>query len=66
MEYVENKGDPLIQVVRTHQHHTNSTLLQTVDSCEKCFQSEAKQIKHNSSELKREIVRNNDVWTIPA
>jgi hypothetical protein len=23
MEYVESKEDPLMQIVRTHQHHTN-------------------------------------------
>jgi hypothetical protein len=27
VEYVESKGDPLIQIVRTHQHNKNSTLL---------------------------------------
>jgi hypothetical protein len=29
VEYVESKEDPLIQIVRTHQHNTNSALLQT-------------------------------------
>jgi hypothetical protein len=29
MEYVESKEHPLIQIVKTHQHHTDSTLLQT-------------------------------------
>jgi hypothetical protein len=28
MEYVESKEDPLIKMVRTHQHHTCSTLRQ--------------------------------------
>ena len=28
-EYVDRKEDPLIQVVRTHQHNTNSSVLQT-------------------------------------
>jgi hypothetical protein len=27
VEYVENKEDPLIQIVGTHQHNTNSALL---------------------------------------
>jgi hypothetical protein len=35
----ENKEDPLIQVVGTHQHHTNQTLLQTVNNFKKTFQS---------------------------
>jgi len=30
MEYVQSKEDPLIKILRTPQHHTNSTLLQTV------------------------------------
>jgi hypothetical protein len=30
MEYVESKEYPLIRIVRTHQHHTNSTPLQAV------------------------------------
>jgi len=29
VEYVERKEDPLIQVVRTHQHNTDSAMLQT-------------------------------------
>jgi len=29
VEYVDRKEDPLIQVVRTHQHNTDSALLQT-------------------------------------
>ena len=29
MEYVDRKEDPLIQVVRTDQHSTNSAVLQT-------------------------------------
>jgi hypothetical protein len=46
VEYVESKEDPLIQIVRTHQHNTNSALLQTANKCKKSFQSEAKQIKN--------------------
>jgi len=38
MEYVERKEDPLIQIVRTHQHHTDSTLLRTVKNFKKHFQ----------------------------
>jgi len=30
VEYVDKKEDPLIQVVRTHQHNTNSAVLETV------------------------------------
>jgi hypothetical protein len=35
VEYVENKEDPLIQIVRTHQHNTDSTLLQTANKFKK-------------------------------
>jgi hypothetical protein len=46
VEYVENKEDPLIQIVRTHQHNTNSALLQTANKFKKSFQSATKQIKN--------------------
>jgi hypothetical protein len=46
VEYVENKEDPMIQIVRTHQHNTNSALLQTANRFQKSFQSETKQIKN--------------------
>jgi hypothetical protein len=42
VEYVENKEDPLIQIVRTHQHNTNTALLQTANKFKKSFQSETK------------------------
>ena len=29
VEYVDRKEDPLIQVVRSHQHNTDSAVLQT-------------------------------------
>jgi hypothetical protein len=43
---VESKEDPLIQFVRTHQHNTNSALLQTANKFKKSFQSKTKQIKN--------------------
>jgi phosphopentomutase len=46
VKYVESKEDPLIQIVRTHQHNTNSTLLQIANKFKKSFQSETKQIKN--------------------
>jgi hypothetical protein len=45
-EYIENKDDPLIQIVGTHQHNTNSALLQTAHIFKKSFQSETKQIRN--------------------
>jgi site-specific recombinase XerD len=46
VEYVENKEDLLIQIVRTHQHNTNSALLQTANKFKKFFKRERKQIKN--------------------
>jgi hypothetical protein len=37
MEYVESKQDPLIEIVRTHNHNTNWTLLQAVRNLNKSF-----------------------------
>ena len=36
LDYVDRKEDPLIQVVRTHQHNTNSAVLQTA----RCLKTE--------------------------
>ena len=36
MEYADRKEDPLIQEVRTHQHNTNSAVLQTA----RCLKAE--------------------------
>jgi hypothetical protein len=46
VEYVESKEDPLIQIVRTHQHNTKSPLLHTANEFKKSFPSETKQIKN--------------------
>jgi hypothetical protein len=46
VEYVESKEDPLIRIIRTHQHDTNSALLQTAKKFKKYFQSETKQMKN--------------------
>jgi hypothetical protein len=65
VEYVESKEDPLIQIVRTHKHNTNSALLQTANKFKKSFQSETEQTKKiKDSEYKRKIGRKNDAWTI--
>jgi hypothetical protein len=46
VEYVESKEDPLIQIIRTHQHNTNSALLQAANKFKKSFQSETNEIKN--------------------
>jgi hypothetical protein len=52
VEYAESKEDPLIQIVRTRQHNTNSALLQTANNFKKSFQSETKQIKNITQNIK--------------
>ena len=42
MEYVDRKEDPLIQIVRTHQHNTDSAVLQTARCLEAEVQRETK------------------------
>jgi hypothetical protein len=42
---VEHTDDPLMQIVRTRQHNTSSTLFQTATSLQKSLQSNMKQIK---------------------
>jgi hypothetical protein len=49
MEYVKSEGNPLMQVVRTHQHHTNTI----VKNYKKNFQSETKQIKNKMAQNKK-------------
>jgi hypothetical protein len=46
VKYVESKEDPLMQIVNTRQHNTNSALLQTANTFKKSLQSETKQIKN--------------------
>jgi hypothetical protein len=43
MDYVESKEDPLVEIVRTHNQNTSSTLLQAVRIFKKSFQNETKQ-----------------------
>jgi hypothetical protein len=45
MEYVDRKEDPLIQVVRKHQHNTDSALLQTASSLKTEVQRETRKMK---------------------
>jgi len=41
VEYVDGKEDPLIQIVRTHQHNTDSVVLETA----RCLKTEIKNKK---------------------
>ena len=53
MEYVDRKEDPLIQVVRTHKHNTNSAVLQTARCLKAEVQRETK-TKENIAEKTKE------------
>ena len=54
MEYVERKEDPLIQVVRTHQHSINSAVLQTAICLKTEVQRETRKIKESIAEKAKE------------
>jgi hypothetical protein len=64
VEYVESKEDPLIQIVRTHQHNRNSALLQTANKFKKSFLSETKQIKNIITQNIKVNGKEKDAWTI--
>ena len=53
MEYVDRREDPLIQVVRTHQHNTDSAVLQTASCLKAEVQGETK-IKDSIAEKTKE------------
>jgi len=54
VEYVNRKEDPLIQVVRTHQHNTDSAVLQTARCLKKEIQKETRKIKDSIAEKTKE------------
>jgi hypothetical protein len=52
-EYGDRKEDPLIQVVRTHQHNTDSAVLQTARCLKTEVQREARKMKESLAEKKK-------------
>jgi len=69
VEYVDRKEDPLLQVVRTHQHNIDSALLQTA----RCLKTETQREKRktdsiaektkerwNGKRMHRQLLRNLD------
>jgi hypothetical protein len=54
MEYVDGKGDPLIQVVRIHQHNTDSAVLQTARYLKTEVQRETRKMKDSIAEKTKE------------
>jgi len=53
IKYVASKEDPLVKIDRTHQHHANSTLLQTVKNFKKFSKVKQRKQKTYSSEHKK-------------
>jgi hypothetical protein len=49
LKYVDSKEDPLIQIVRTHQHNINSAVLQTARYLKTEIQSGTRQIKESAA-----------------
>ena len=54
MEYVDRKEDPLKQVVRTHQHNTDSEVLQTARCPKTEVQKETRKMKDSIAEKTNE------------
>ena len=54
MECVDRKEDPLIQVVRTHQHNTDSAVLQTARCLKTEVQRETRNMKNSIAEETKE------------
>ena len=54
-DYVDSKEDLLIQIVRTHQHNINSTMLQTARRLRRELQRGTRQIKNDIPKKKKEI-----------
>jgi hypothetical protein len=46
VEYIESRGDALVQIFTEHQHLGKSTLRQTVENFKEYFLSETKEIKN--------------------
>jgi len=54
VEYVDRKEDPLIQVVKKHQHNTDSAVLQTARCLKTEVQKETRKIKDSVVEKTKE------------
>jgi hypothetical protein len=54
MEYVDSTEDPLTQIVRTHQHNSNSAMVQTARSLKRELQKGTRQIKDSIAEKTKE------------
>ena len=64
VEYVDRKEDPLTQVVRTHQHNTDSAVLQTTRCLKTEVEERNKKNEGQYSGEKKKMARQEDAWTI--
>jgi len=54
VEFVDRKEDPLIQVVKTHQHNTDSAILETARCLKTEVQREKRKLKDSIAEKTKE------------
>jgi len=54
VEYIDRKVDPLIQVIRTHRHNTDSAVLQTARYLKTKVQTETIKMKDSIAEKTKE------------
>ena len=54
VEYVDRKDEPLIQVVRTHQHNTDSAVVQTARCLRTEVQRETRNMKDSTADKTKE------------
>jgi len=54
VEYIDRKEDPLIHIVRTHQHNTDSAVLETARCIKTEVQKETRKIKDSIAEKTKE------------
>jgi hypothetical protein len=65
VEYVDRREDPLVHVVRTHQHNIDSAVIKTARHLKTQVQREIRKIKgHHSGENKRKMAREEDARTV--
>ena len=54
VKYVDRKEDPLIEVVRTHEHNTDSAVLQTSRCLKTEVRTETRKMKDSTAEKTKE------------
>jgi hypothetical protein len=64
VEIVDRKEEPLLQIVRLHQH-INSAMSQTAGRLKGELQRNKTNNRHHNKQAKRKMGREEDAWTIP-